>query len=67
MITLGRNTITIVADDPIDKVKATQQKPKKPANKYSKTEIKITNKISQWLQNNGFEEASKAIDCEFEL
>lgn len=23
--------------------------------------------ISQWLQNNGFEEASKAIDCEFEL
>jgi hypothetical protein len=47
VITLGRNTITIVADDPIDKVKATQQKPKKPANKYSKTEIKIANKISQ--------------------
>lgn len=27
----------------------------------------IINDISQWLQDNGFEEASKAMDCEFEL
>lgn len=49
------------------KVKVTKKTKKKTPNKVDKTKLKIIDKISAELQEAGFTEASKWLDCKYEL